>query len=95
MTKALSLFKSNSDRKYIVFFTDGEDNRTGEGDLTYDEVITQSKEKGIRIISVGLGRDLNQDTLNKLANETNGRYFNANVLDKLQEYTRKVYEEIQ
>lgn len=94
LTKALSLFKDKNARKYIVFFTDGEDTIKETDALTYDDIKNQANEKGIRIISIGLGSNLNKDVLDSLASSTKGKYFNATSSSKLKSYTKKLYDEI-
>ena len=75
MTKALSLFTNKDTRKYIIFFTDGEDNKDMPDDLSYDEIISVSKSKKIRILTVGLGNGSSQGVLSNLASGTNGKYW--------------------
>ena len=67
LTKALSLFKSKQSGKYIVFLTDGEDNKTTEDSLSYPEIIEKAKENNVRIISIGLGDSIDSTNLSNLA----------------------------
>lgn len=94
--KALELFSLNKKiRKYIVFFTDGVDNRN-EG-MTYDQIISKSKDNGIRILSVGLGTgtDINEEILKNLASSTNGKYYHATDSDDLHEFDQSIFEELE
>lgn len=93
---ALSLFSNkNNTNKYIVFLTDGVDNVTGEA-ITYDNVISDSKNKNIKIISIGLGSgsDIDETILNKLASETNGKYYHATSAIRLSRYGKRIFDEL-
>jgi hypothetical protein len=66
----------------IVMLTDGESDEVGGAKL--DELIKQAKNKSILILTVGLGRDVDREWLQKLASETGGKYYaasDANALD--------------
>lgn len=73
----MSLFSNNENTsRYIVFLSDGEDNRTGN--LTYDEIISACNERGIHIYSIGLGSgSIDKLNLEKLASSTGGDAFYA------------------
>jgi len=92
----LNLFnKDSKTRKYIVFLTDGKDNTyTGP---TYDEIIKQSKDMGIRILTIGLGSDdqLDEDILIKLASGTNGKYYHATKSSNLYEFDKRIFAELE
>lgn len=91
--KGLSLFSSNSSvRKYIVFLTDGDDNKTNE--KSYDDLISEAKEKDVRILTIGLGDEVNTSNLIKLADETKGKYYLANSSSKLYKFDKRIFDEI-
>lgn len=95
LTQALDLFTDRKDsRKYIIFFTDGVDNR--ESGLTYEEIIEESNNKNIRILSVGLGlgSDLNEEVLKELALQTNGKYYHAADFNDLREFDQSIFDEL-
>lgn len=78
----------SSDRtsgKYIVLISDGEDNAPSSG-IIKDTAIKILKEKGIRVIAIGLGNEVNKEELREYASETGGVYYhvdNANMLNAL------------
>ncbi|MBE6151190.1 MAG: VWA domain-containing protein [Firmicutes bacterium] len=95
LEEALKLFdKDSKTRKYIVFLTDGEDNKTSGP--TYDEIIKQSKDMDLRILTIGLGRDdqLDEGILIKLASGTNGKYYHATKSSNLYEFDRRIFAEL-
>jgi len=93
--KALELFDKNSEtRKYIVFLTDGEDNKfTGP---TYDEIIKNSNDMGIRILTIALGQDDQVDTgvLINIASKTKGKYYHATKSTNLYEFDKRIFAEL-
>lgn len=92
---ALSLFKQDSKtRKYIIFLTDGMDN-VDQGP-TYDELIEKATELEVRILTIGLGdgKDLNEAILQKLADETGGKYYYASKDTKLHTFDKRILDEI-
>jgi len=92
----IQLFSSTPDsRKYIVFLTDGEDNKYSGP--TYDELIEKAKSMNIRILTIGLGEEdkIDSEILKKLATETNGKYYYANKSTKLYEFDKKIFKELE
>lgn len=95
LEEGLKLFdKESKTRKYIVFLTDGEDNKTSG--LTYDQIIEKSKDMDLRILTIGLGSDdqLDEDVLIKLASGTNGKYYHATKSSNLYEFDRRIFAEL-
>jgi hypothetical protein len=77
---ALQNFQPDYSLKVIVALTDGMDNSSV---FTYSDVVDLAKEKDIPIYVVGLG-DVYTDSLNLLAQATDGQFFyakSANLLD--------------
>ncbi len=78
-------FKDKEGIKYsniIVMLTDGESDE--EGGAAVEELIKQANQKNIIILTVGLGRDVDREWLQKLASGTRGKYYaasDANALD--------------
>ena len=95
LEEALKLFTNSTDtRKYIVFMTDGADNR--DDGLSYEEIIQKAKDKDIRVLTIGLGsdKDLNPEQLEKIAEETNGKYYHATTSKDLHKFDKTIFEEI-
>ena len=96
LSEALSLFNKNKDsRKYIVFFTDGED--TYDDGPSYDELIKNANGMNVRILTVGLNASgkINQTELKKIANATNGKHFLANDSSDLYGFDVNIFEELE
>jgi hypothetical protein len=77
---ALQNFQPDYSMKVIVALTDGLDNASI---FTYSDVVELAKEKEIPIYIIGLG-DVNPDSLDLLAEATDGQFFyakSANLLD--------------
>lgn len=96
LNTGMQLFSKTFDsRKYIVFLTDGEDNRfTGP---TYDELIEQANSMNVRILTIGLGEEdqIDSEILEKLAKETNGKYYYANKSTNLYDFDKKIFKELE
>lgn len=93
---ALRLFdKDKKTRKYVIFFTDGKDTVSNKDDASYDELIKKAKKLDVRIITVGLGDDIESSMLIKLANETSGKYYIADFDTNLTGFDKKIFDEIQ
>lgn len=75
------IMETEAPNKYIVFLTDGEDAGSEGREFfnTYDDVISDAKDKGIKIYTVGLigsgGVDI--ELLKRIATETDGKYYLA------------------
>lgn len=83
---------SNADN-IIIFLSDGRptylENGTGKeisaADFDYS-LVDEAASKGIRIYTIGLTDNVNEEILKKMASRTNGEYFYANTADELVEY---------
>lgn len=64
------LKKSDADRKYIIFLTDG----NGGYKKTYTQ---RAKDEGVTIYTIGLGKDVKDSVLKEIAEGTGGKYFFA------------------
>lgn len=96
LSEALSLFNKNKDsRKYIVFFTDGED--TYDDGPSYDELIKNANDMNVRILTVGLNAsgEINQTELKKLADATKGKYYFADDSSDLYGFDVSIFEELE
>lgn len=65
--------------KYIVFMTDGEDNRRS---YSYDSLIKEANDNGVTIYTIGLG-SVDDSTLKKVAQNTGGKYYYASEASEL------------
>lgn len=76
-----------NDLKTIVCITDGHDSTpSGQTRLSQkgpDEVLKFALDKNIRIITIGLGDDIDENFLSSIASETGGLYLKAATSDKL------------
>lgn len=76
-----------NDLKTVVCLTDGRDSRpNGQSPLstrTPDEVVSLASEKGIRIITVGLGNDIDEYVLKNFAGKTKGWYLKSTSAEQL------------
>jgi Ca-activated chloride channel family protein len=85
-----NLFKSsNSKDKIAILLTDGIDNA---GTIPMDVAIKTAKKYGIKVYTVGVGNvgDFNPAVLKKIANDTGGKYFFANTVEKLKEIYKTI-----
>lgn len=68
--------------RYIVLITDGVE--TDELSETHiEEAIEKAKEENIKIITIGIGNEVDYNYLKRIANSTGGKYFYANDADAL------------
>lgn len=65
--------------KYIVFMTDGEDNRHS---YSYNSLINEANDNGVTIYTIGLG-SVDDSTLKKVAKDTGGKYYYASEASEL------------
>lgn len=63
--------------KFIIFLTDG------EGYWYNDQLLERAKEHNITIYTIGLGDEVNRELLERIANETGGKYYFASQADEL------------
>ena len=81
-----NLFKtSKSKEKVAILLTDGVDNTNT---IPLEVAIKTAKKYGIKVYTVGVGnagRDFDPSVLQRISNETGGKYFAANTIEKLKE----------
>ena len=71
--------------RYIVLISDGEDTSPSKN-IIKDWAISTAKDKGIKIITIGLGNEVDEAYLKEYSEETGGKYYyidNANMLEDL------------
>lgn len=76
----------DQNRRYIILLSDGSDTTNKEG---YDgellkKQIEVAKQKGVKIYTVGLGSVIDEENLQNISNETNGKYYFAATADDLE-----------
>ena len=79
---------TNGARRYLILLTDGKDTEDVEG---YDRdktknAIEEAKRKGVKVYTIGLGQEIDQEALANIAAQTSGKYYyavNADVLNSL------------
>lgn len=76
------LADSEAEYKYVVFITDGEDNQYT---YSYDSLIESATENQTLVYTVGLGDNIAESTLKKIAENTGGKYFFASAATDLSE----------
>lgn len=75
-------------RRYMILLTDGKDTQNVEGfdrDKTKN-AIQEAKRKGIKVFTIGLGKEIDEEQLKEIASKTSGKYYyalNADILDNL------------
>jgi len=80
-----NLFKtSKAKEKIAILLTDGFDNTNT---IPLDVAIAKAKKYGIKVYTVGIGGigDYDPNVLEQIAKSTNGKFFQANSFEKLQE----------
>lgn len=75
------LSKSEADYKYVVFLTDGEDNRYS---YPYDTLIMNANLMGVTVYTIGMG-NASESILRRVASETGGRYYHASATEKAED----------
>jgi VWFA-related protein len=100
-------FKPRQDKikKALILLTDGLDNREAGGGLfglggagskhTLDQAIARAQEYQVAVYTIGLGRDADQARLQRLANETGGKFFLAPSGDDLKRLYLLIAEQLQ
>jgi len=86
-----NLFKtSKSKEKIAILLTDGMDNANN---IPLEVAIKRAQKYNIKVYTIGVGnagRDFNPTVLQKISQETGGKYFSANSIEKL----KKIYSVI-
>jgi len=83
--------KDEPGRRAVVVYTDG---KNSEGTATVDEIISKAKNHKVRIFTIGLGGDIEESELRKIAQRTGGDYRRAPSADDLADIYREIYEDI-
>ena len=79
----------DSTDRVLILLTDG---RNTAGEIQPEKAAELAEKKGLKIYTIGIGnrysRDLDENTLNAIAQTTGGRYFRAHDVEELQ----KIYQ---
>lgn len=77
-------FSSNENNHYLLLLTDG---KNTEGSLSGNKktIISNAKEKNVKICVIGLGKEIDTDDLNEIAESTGCDYYNASDSSALDE----------
>lgn len=87
-------FPTNSAfNRYIVLISDGVDTSPSKNILR-DWAISTAKDKNVKIITIGLGENVDQADLRKYAEETGGRYYHVDNADMLDNLYSSLYSEL-
>ncbi|MCK5149054.1 VWA domain-containing protein [bacterium] len=76
-----------SPRRPVVIYTDGKDNYSSHG---VDDVITLARELETPLFTIGVGSSIDDVELQRMADETGGKYWHATTVDSL----AKIYVDI-
>ena len=71
----------------VIVFTDGDDTASHN---TVDSVIRLAKEKSVPVYTIGVGRQLKESSLRRIANETGGTYHHIDDISSMS----RIYDEI-
>ena len=92
VTKGLEHLEGNdSIRKALIVLTDGKENRST---TTTEALLRRAMDSGVPIYTVGLGSNVSEDVLGKLADSTGGRYSTAPTAEELLTIFRRIAEEL-
>lgn len=82
----------SSDRvRAVIALTDGGDNSSGK---TMQNIIDKAKQLSIPVFTIGLGSSIERVKLQKIADDTGGKYYEAPNEDDLEEIYKSLIEEI-
>lgn len=87
--KSCNRFRTDGDYKdYIILLTDG---MASELNTSLDEKIREvCADKNITVITVGIGKTVDTEYLQSMANDTNGMYFHASNAEALEDIYSKI-----
>ena len=87
MQGGLSQFADNAqiNRRYIILLSDGSDtsNVSGYDNKLLESQIEVAKSKGVKIYTVGLGSVIDEENLQEIATQTDGKYYFAATAEDL------------
>lgn len=90
---SLEAAKGRTGRRAVVLLSDGVDD-DGQGRVlskhTLEEVLALAREVNVPVFTIGLGSEIDEQTLRRVAAESGGYYFNAPTIDELKELYGKL-----
>lgn len=84
LNSGINEFSNDENSHYLVLLTDGK-NTVGNLSSSKDTIISNAKEKNIKVCVIGLGQDIDTDDLNSIAEETGCDYYHASDAQALEE----------
>ncbi len=84
LKSGINEFSSDENNHYLLLLTDG---KNTEGSLSSNKntIISNAKEKNVKICVIGLGKEIDTDDLNDIAESTGCDYYNASDSSALDE----------
>lgn len=92
VAEAVEHLQGTGGRRVVIALTDG---RSNDQQMTADESTTLAKEAGVPVYTIGLGGDVDERQLQKLAEATDGQYFYTPGPEQLQELYRDLAHALQ
>lgn len=90
--KALELLQNvTTKRQAIVILSDGKDNRSKS---KKEELLTEAKNRGIPLFTIGLGSQIDQNLLMELSRESGGSFFKAASAENLLLLYQQIAEQL-
>ncbi|MBR2471647.1 MAG: VWA domain-containing protein, partial [Clostridia bacterium] len=74
----------------VIVFTDGDDTKSRSN---VDDVIKLAKEKSVPVYTIGVGSQLKEDRLRRIANETGGTYHHIDDISAMSRVYDEIYKE--
>lgn len=84
LKSGINEFKTDDNNHYLLLLTDGKNTR-GSLSSNKNTIITDAKSKKIKICVIGLGKEIDTDDLNEIAEATGCDYYNASDSSALDE----------
>ncbi len=83
----IDLIKSETGRRAVIVYTDGGNNRAP---FSPGAVIDSARANNLPIYTIALGRDTEDDSLRKIADQTSGIFFKAATVEQMKEIYGKL-----
>lgn len=84
--------RQGQSKNVLIALTDGKDTNSQK---SLAQAIAQAQSAGVAIYTIGLGKDADQDGLQRIATETGGKFYNAPSGEQLQNLYRQIAEVLQ